>query len=292
MRVDALTGVAFVDRYTRREGTVKGRYVVLSASAIETARLLLNSKSSLFPLRLANSSGEAGRQSVEDCVASVSGHLRQLEGREATNDDSYQPYVLLQPNVNVDEKTRSKNFLRRYLLRCAGGSFGFEASGHGMGPELKADARRSYGTNMVVVGSGCGLEDPNNYADIDSRVNDAWGIPAVRIHLKHGANQDGFVKDVVSRGVELIEAAGGMVQAHSLTPSIPGAQIHEQGTCRMGDDAKMTNRWGQCHDVPNLILADGSIHCTSGTTDPTITILALTMRNATHLADEVKKRNI
>jgi len=288
------TGVSFVDRYTQREGVVRGRYVVLSASAIETARLLLNSKSSLFPNGLANSSGQVGRNLVEDCVASVSGHLPQLEGREVTNEDSYQPYLLLQPNVNVDEKTRSKTFLRRYLLRCSGGSFGFDATGHGMGPELKADARRSYGTNLTVVAAGCGLEDPNNFVDVDPHVKDAWGIPAVRIHLKHGPTQEAYVRDVVPRGIELIEAAGGKVVSYTSAPSIPGAQIHEQGTCRMGDAPKkfVTNRWGQCHDVPNLMLADGSIHCSSGTTDPTITILALTMRNATHLAEEVKKRNV
>jgi choline dehydrogenase-like flavoprotein len=62
----------------------------------------------------------------------------------------------------------------------------------------------------------------------------------------------------------------------------------------MGDDPKrfVTNRWGQTHDVPNLILADGSLHCTSGVTNPTLTILTLAMRNGTHLAEEVRKRNV
>jgi choline dehydrogenase-like flavoprotein len=285
------TGVVFVDRYTRQENAVAGRSVVISASAIETARLLLISKSSLFPNGLANSSGQVGRNLVEDCVAGVSGELPQLGGREVTNEDSYQPSLLLAPCVNVDAKTRSKNFLRRYLMRCGGG-FGITGSGgHGMGPELKKDARRSYGTWTDVVGAGCGLEDPHNFVDIDPEVKDAWGIPAVRIHLKHGPNQQAYVKDMVQRGIELIEAAGGKVSEYSTTPSIPGAQIHEQGTCRMGDDPKkfITNQWGRCHDVSNLILADGSIHCTCGITDPTLTILALTMRNANHLIEEVRK---
>ncbi|HWB86206.1 MAG TPA: GMC family oxidoreductase [Bryobacteraceae bacterium] len=290
-RAGRATGVVFVDRYTRQENAVSGRYVVVAASAIETARLLLISKSNLFPNGLANSSGQVGRNLVEDCVGSVTGDLPQLEGREVTNEDSYQPYLLLHPFVNVDEKTRSKNFLRRYLLRCVGG-FSMAANGHGMGAELKQDARRSYGAGVTVVGSGCGLEDPNNFVDIDPEVKDAWGIPAVRIRLKHGPNQEAFVKDTVQRGVEFIEAAGGKVTSYTTSPSIPGAQIHEQGTCRMGNDPRrfVTNRWGQCHDVPNLILADGSLHCTPGTTDPTITILALTMRNMSHLAEEVRGR--
>ena len=62
----------------------------------------------------------------------------------------------------------------------------------------------------------------------------------------------------------------------------------------MGGDPKksVTNRWGQCHDVPNLILADGSIHCTSGITNPTLTILSLTMRNMSHLTEEVQKGGV
>src|SRR5581483_3398477 len=82
------TGVTWIDRYTMREGAVEGRYVVLSASAIETARILLNSKSNLFPDGLANSSGQVGRNLVEDAVANVSGYLPQLEGREVVNEDS------------------------------------------------------------------------------------------------------------------------------------------------------------------------------------------------------------
>jgi hypothetical protein len=67
--------------------------------------------------------------------------------------------------------------------------------------------------------------------DIDPEVKDAWGIPAVRIHLKHGPNQEAYVKDVAVRGAEWIEAAGGKVTNWETSPSIPGAQIHEQGVC-------------------------------------------------------------
>jgi choline dehydrogenase-like flavoprotein len=159
---------------------------------------------------------------------------------------------------------------------------------------MKQDAKDTAGSNVGVAGAGCGLENPNHYVDIDSQVKDAWGIPAVRIHLKQELNQEGMMRDMVRRGIELIEAAGGKVTSYAASTSIPGAQIHEQGTCRMGDDPKrfVTNRWGQTHDVPNLIIADGSLHCTSGVTNPTLTILTLAMRNGTHLAEEVRKGNV
>jgi choline dehydrogenase-like flavoprotein len=287
------TGVTWVDRYTMKEGGVRGRYVVVSASAIETARLLLNSKSNLFPNGLANSSGQVGKHLVEDCVAGVNGVLPQLEGREVVNEDSDSPWVRIHPFLNLDEKTRSKKILRRYQMRCSGGFDMAAGGGNGFGAELKANTRRRYGASVGVAGAGCGLEDPGNYVDIDPEVKDAWGIPAVRIRLRHGKNQEEMVKDMVQRGAELIEAAGGKVTSYTTSTSIPGAQIHEQGTCRMGDDPRkfVTDRWGKTHDVPNLVIADGSLHCTSGITDPTVTILSLTMRNADHLAEEVRKGN-
>jgi choline dehydrogenase-like flavoprotein len=287
-------GVTWIDRYTMKENGVRGRYVVLSASAIETARILLNSKSNLFPNGLANSSGQVGKHLVEDAVASVTGVLTQLEGREVVNEDSHSPWVRVHPFINMNEKTRSKTVLRRYMLRCSGG-FGITgSSGNGFGPEVKVNAHKSYGAGVGVTAAGCGLEDPGNYVDIDPEVKDAWGIPAARIRLRHGQNQEAMVKDMVQRGIEIIEAAGGKVTSYSTSTSIPGAQIHEQGTCRMGNDPGkfVTDRRGKTHDVPNLVLADGSIHCTSGITDPTITILALTMRNADHFAANVKKGNI
>jgi len=287
------SGVTWIDRYTMREGGVRGRYVVLSASAIETARILLNSKSHLFPDGLANSSGQVGMHLVEDATAGVSGVLPQLEGREVVNEDGHSPWVRIHPFINMDEKTRSKNILRRYMMRCSGG-FGMGGGGNGFGPALKEDARHNYGASVGVAAAGCGLEDPGNYVDIDPEVKDAWGIPAVRIHLRHGKNQQEMVKDVIQRGMELIEAAGGKVTSYMTSTSIPGAQIHEQGTCRMGNDPRkfVTDRWGKTHDVPNLVLADGSLHCTSGITDPTVTILTLTMRNADHFAEEVRRGNM
>lgn len=290
------SGVTYIDRYTFQEGAVRGRYVVVAGGSIETARILLNSKSSLFPNGLANSSGQVGRWLVEDTAASVSGVLPQLEGREVVNEDGYQGTILMHPCVNVDEKTRSKDFLRRYVMRSNGG-FAMGGGGGGgvmFGEGIKEASKRGGGSGVNVTGAGCGLEDPNNFVELDPQVKDAWGIPAPRIHMKHGPTQEGMAKDMVRRGIEMIEAAGGKVSSYSVGPAEPGANVHEQGTCRMGNDPKkfVTNRWGQTHDVPNLVLADGSIHCTSGITNPTMTILSLTMRNATHLTEEVKKGSI
>jgi choline dehydrogenase-like flavoprotein len=290
-------GVAYIDRYTFQEGEAFGRNVVLCASAIETARILLNSKSSRFPQGLSNSSGQVGRNLVENVTASVSGYFSDMQNRPVTNEDGWGTGMLIAPFVNVDEKTRSKKFLRRYTTGLDGG-FGMnggEARGaERLGRGYKDDVRSWYGSSIGVDASGEGLQSPHNYVDLDPEVKDAWGIPAARIQMTFGENEQAMVKDMVEQGIKIMEAAGGVVTGWQVSPSIPGGQIHEQGTCRMGNDPNrfVTNRWGQCHDVPNLLLGDGSLHVSCSTENPTLTILALSMRNAEHLAESVRKHEL
>jgi choline dehydrogenase-like flavoprotein len=290
-------GIAYVDRYTFHEAEAFGRIVVVCASAIETARILLNSKSSRFPQGLANSSGEVGRNLVENVTAGVSGYFENLRNRPVTNEDGWGTGMLIAPSTNIDEKTRSKKFLRRYMTSLGGG-FGMGGGGARgaeiFGPGYKKSARSWYGTGAGVSASGEGLQNRNNFVDIDPEVKDAWGIPAARIQMTFGENEQAMVKDMVETGIKILEAAGAVVTGWQASPSIPGGQIHEQGTCRMGNDPKhfVTNRWGQCHDVPNLVLGDGSLHVTCATENPTVTILALSMRNADHLAELVRKREL
>src|SRR5579875_1240411 len=136
---------------------------------------------------------------------------------------------MIHPYTNSDNGTRAKDFVRRYIMFASGGfSMGGGPQGRipAFGEAMKKDAKEWWGASVHVTGAGCGLEAPNNYVDIDPNVKDAWGIPAARIHLKHGPNQEGMVRDQVRRGIELIEAAGGKVLSYSASPSIPGAQIH------------------------------------------------------------------
>ena len=290
-------GVSFIDRYTFKEEEAYGRVVVLAASAIETARILLNSKSGSFPDGLANSSGQVGRNLVENVTAFARGSFPDAAGRPVTNEDGWGTGMMIAPFINVDQKSRNKNFLRRFALNIRGG-FGMGAGGARGGPSfgavMKKEIRRRYGSAITVSGSAEGLWSPHNYVDIDPGVKDAWGIPAARIHLAFGENDQAVVGEMTDWGRKLIEAAGGVVSAWQLSTSIPGGQIHEQGTCRMGDNSRrfVTDRWGTCHDVPNLVVGDGALHVTCATQNPTLTILALAMRNAYHLAARVRQGDL
>jgi choline dehydrogenase-like flavoprotein len=290
-------GVSYIDRYTFKEGEAYGRVVVLCASTIETARILLNSKSNLFPNGLANSSGQVGKHIVDNVTSLVTGYLPNFQNREVTNEDSWGSSMMVTPFVNVDDKSRSKEFLRRYILDIGSG-FGKGVGGSRIKPAygetLKKELRRWYGAGVWVLGTGEVLESSDDFVEIDPEAKDAWGIPAARIQVTFGKNEAAMVKEMVARGLELIEAAGGVATSWSTSPSFPGGQIHEQGCCRMGDNPKkfVTNRWGQCHDVPNLFLGDGSINVSSAMEAPTLTILTLSMRNANHLVEEMRKGSL
>ncbi len=286
-------GVSYVDRYTFQDGEALGKVVVLAASAIETARIMLNSKSIKFPNGIANSSGQVGRNLVENPTAAAHGYLPQLAGRECINEDGWATGRAVAPFINTNEQNRSKKFLRRFEFEMSAG-FGMGAGGSQggkvFGEAYKRDVKEWYGTGVSASASGEGLWNPNNFVDLDPEVKDIWGIPAARISMEFGENERAMTKEIVEWGVRLIEAAGGKVTQTQVSTSIPGGQIHEQGTCRMGDDSKkfVTNRWGLCHDVPNLMLADGSLHVSCSTDSPTLTILAIAMRNASHLAEIVR----
>jgi choline dehydrogenase-like flavoprotein len=290
-------GVSYIDRYTRREGEACGRIVVLCASAIETARLMLISKSSLFSNGLANSSGQVGRNLVENIFAEIGGYFPEFQNRKVENTDGWGTGYQIAPFTNVDEKSRSKKFIRRHSLDIDSG-FPMGAGGshnrYLFGKEYKQDVRRWYGSGIEVSGQGEGIHNPNNFIELDPEVKDAWGIPAVRIQLTWGENEQNMVEGITEWGVKLIEAAGGVVTSWSASPSVPGASIHEQGTCRMGNDPKkfVTNRWGQCHDVKNLFIGDGALHPSCAIGDPTLTILALSMRNASRLAELLKRKDL
>jgi len=173
-------------------------------------------------------------------------------------------------------------------------SGGSARGGQHFGPDFKREARDEYGWGISLAGSGEAIRSDANYIDLDPDVKDAWGIPAAQIQLAFGDNERAMVKDMTEWGIRLLEAAGAEIVGWQVSPSIPGGQITEQGTCRMGNDPKkfVTNRWGQCHDVPDLVVGDGAINVTPASQNPTLTIMTLAMRNAAHLAEPVRRRDL
>ena len=306
------TGVRYVNKRNQREYELKGRTVILTASACSTARILLNSKSGQHENGLGNSSDHVGRYLHDSTGASRAAFLPDLMDRDIYNEDGvggmhvYSPWWL--EGANLD-------FTRGYHLEIGGGmgmpsyGFGFAVNQYnqylgdrvgGYGNQLRDDIRKFYGARLSIACRGESIPQYTNRCELDPTVVDEWGIPVLRFDYKwtqHEINQARHMQDTME---ELLEASGGIVlgnkpgadQNYGLTQ--PGEIIHEVGTTRMGTDPRtsVTNEFGQLHDVKNVFVADAGTFVSQADKNPTWTILALAWRTSDYIVDQMKQRNL
>jgi choline dehydrogenase-like flavoprotein len=300
------TGVVYVDKATKTENRINARAVVVAASACESARLLLNSKSSQFPDGLGNSSGVVGRYLMDSTGSAGTGYFPQLEKMPAHNHDGVGGMHLYIPWWKFD---RQNDFPRGYHIELGGGR---NMPGVGMfdrlcdreegyGADLKARARKSYGTTISFAGRGEMIPNADTYCEIDPNVVDQWGIPVLRFHFKWTDYELRQAKDMQETFRAIVEAAGGTyLTKTSIDGDLPygisagGQIIHEVGTVRMGADPKKSvlNGYCQSHDVKNLFVTDGAPLVTNPDKNPTLTIMALSWRASEYLLDQAKKGNL
>jgi len=296
-------GVSYVDTRTRRDSHIAARIVVLAASACETARLLLNSKSSLFPNGLANSSGTVGKYLTDTTGTDVAGFIPRMMDMPPHNEDGvggmhiYMPWWL-------DNKTL--DFPRGYHIETWGGrgipGAGFMGGIHrypkggGYGASLKDDYRRYYGSTIGFSGRGEMIPNDDSYCEIDPSVVDQYGIPVLRFHWKWTDHEYKQVKHMQETFRAIIAEMGGQVfnpmptQQQGYGIANGGAIIHELGGARMGADPKtsVVNANCQAHDVKNLFVVDGAPFVSQADKNPTWTILALSMRASDYIAQQRK----
>ena len=301
-----VSSVSYVDKATRTEKQIRCRAVVVAASACESARLLLNSKSTKFPGGLANSSGQVGRNLTDTVGYAVSGTVPALEGMPRHNCDGIGGMHVYTPWWELEKK--NKDFPRGYHIEIGGGfgmpqigSFrGVAARAEGYGTKLKDDIRQFYGSQVSFAGRGEMIPNEFSYCEIDPSQVDQWGIPVLRFHFRWSEHEVNMVKHMNKTFTDLISAMGGKVTSREFPEksasavSVGGEIIHEAGTVRMGADPKTSvlNKWSQAHEVDNLFVADAAPFNGNPDKNVTLTIVANAWRAAEHLADEMKKGNI
>ncbi len=290
------TGVAFLDSDTLQSYQAKGKAVIIAASTLESARLLLLSKSSLYPNGIGNSSGHVGHNFCEHMMGpAVTGYMKDLVGKPRTNDDGKPGGFYIPRFRNLDGP--KSDFLRGYGYEGGSGTGmtpGTAFSTPGFGDEYKRKVR-DYAGAMIEIGAfGEVLPRYENAVDLDPNVRDAWGIPVLRFNYKFGENEAKMAKDMAVAGREMFEAAKFEVVSASNEMLPEGWSIHELGTARMGNDPKtsVVNQFQQSHDVSNLLVVDGSTHVSASCQNPTWTIMALCWRSCDHLADQLKKGEV
>ncbi len=311
------TGVSYINKDDMQEYQVKAGTVILGASAGETARLLLNSKSANHPGGLANSSGVVGKYLHDSTGSSAGGWLPQLMDRKRYNEDGTGSIHIYAPWLKDNRKL---DFPRGYHIEFGGGlgmpeyGFGFgmqdtngsvpgrdgkpkEAGGYGAG--LKDDFRRFYGTDFGMAGRGMAIARADNYCEIDPDVVDKFGIPVLRFHYKWSndeINQAKHMQETFQSIMHEMGAIYGPAEGPETNYGLeaPGRIIHEVGTVRMGDDPKKSalSKWCQAHDCKNLFVVDASPFVQQGDKNATWTILALSMRTAEYILAQRKKLNV
>ncbi|HTL10434.1 MAG TPA: GMC family oxidoreductase [Chitinophagaceae bacterium] len=312
------TGVSYVNKEDLQEYQVMGKVVILAASACESARLMLNSKSPRHPNGLSNSSNVVGKYLHDSTGAGMGGYIPALFGRKRYNEDGvggmhvYSPWWL--DNKKLD-------FPRGYHIEYGGG-MNMPGYGIGMGTErmngkyavngkkkeaggygasLKEDVRYFYGAGIGMAGMGEAMALESNYCEIDPNVVDKFGIPVLRFNVKYSSYEINQAKHMKETFREIMHQMGAVITwgddataENNYGLESPGKIIHEAGTARMGNDPKKSalNKWSQAHDCKNLFVVDGAQFVSQADKNITWTILALSMRASEYIIDELKKNNI
>jgi len=282
------TGAIYFDA-RRREVFQRAKVVVVCANGVESAKLLLLSKSNRFPHGLANASGLVGK------------HLMWDNGAEAT--------ALFEQPLNEFKSIQVTRLIHDYYRAdprrgfYGGGGidarFDFYPAGFALdgmppdapkwGSEYKRMLREYFTRSMSLLAHSTSLPMEKNSVTLDPDTKDAWGLPAVRITFQNHADDIATMKWLLEREFEIFEAMGARKVWAQPQDSFSMSR-HLMGTCRMGLDPQksVVDPFGRAHDVPNLFVVDGSNFVTSARQQPTATIQALAYRSADYMVRAAK----
>ncbi len=280
-RVDS---VVYVDRNGDLQRQ-KARVVCMAANAIDTARILLNSESSAFPNGLANRSGHVGRHYVKHVFSIITALM---------------PHPV-HFNRGTDNLGRVTDFVPSDAGRGFAGGFKFEQVS--FDPAALANLSRpgawgaDYAAQLSKYDHYSGLlvmgEDPSqaeNGVTLHPSEKDQYGMPVPIVHYVHHENSKRMLAMANQKAKELFESLGSEnVYVGPLPPA-----THNMGTCRMAKDIDdgVCDRWGRTFDVRNLFVSDGGQFSSGGTSNPTLTIVALAMRQADYLRQQMSERSL
>ncbi|MBT6169640.1 MAG: GMC family oxidoreductase [Flavobacteriaceae bacterium] len=306
------TGVSYIDKTDNKEYKLKGKVVVLAASACSSARILLNSKSKQHPNGLGNTSDLIGKYLHDSTGGDMMAFIPELIDRKIYNEDGvggmhvYSPWWL--DNKKLD-------FARGYHIEVWGGLgapsygtgfninsfnkfFGLKKAG-GYGDVLRSDMKKYYGSTIGLSGRGESIAQKTNYCEIDPKKVDKYGVPVLRFNYKWTDNEIKQAKHMQDTFEEIIHNMGGIPlwgkpgKESNYGINDPGWIIHEVGTTRMGKDSKnsVVNQFEQLHDVSNIFVVDAGPFVSQADKNPTWTIMALAWRSSEYIIDQFKKQN-
>ncbi|WP_350333469.1 GMC family oxidoreductase [Coralliovum pocilloporae] len=279
-----VTGVLYADK-DGNQHLQKARVVCVAGNSIESPRLLLNSASSLFPDGLANSSGQVGRNYMRHMTGSV----------YAVFDKPVHMWRGTTMAGIIQDESRhdpSRGFVGGYELETLALGLPFMAAfldpgAWGREFTTALDLYENM-AGMWIVGED--MPQETNRITLNHDVKDQYGLPVPNVHFDDHPNDIAMRDHAYKQGAAVYDAVG----ATRTFPTPPYPSTHNLGTNRMSEKARdgVVNKWGQTHDIANLFISDGSQFTTGAAENPTLTIVALAIRQADHLASELGKGNL
>jgi glucoside 3-dehydrogenase (cytochrome c) catalytic subunit len=288
-------GVHYIDRVTHEHREAHARAVVVAAGALESTRILLNSKPPSHPQGVGNSTGVLGKYLMDHfTIEGGGGYMPGL--RSSKREPVGRPCGFLIPKyVNAaGQKDRNSNFLRGYRFDGDGSQ---ELYGHAFllpefGNQWRERVKKDIPYYFAIEAQGECLPTPDNFVTLDPNKKDAWGIPALHINASYGENDKAMGVAMRSHVAAILEE----MKLAEMTPpkkelSIFGKNIHECGTARMGDqpEKSVVDRNCKVHDARNVFVTDGAVFVTQGCYEPTLTIMAISARAGEHIAERFRR---
>jgi choline dehydrogenase-like flavoprotein len=282
MKDGKAAGIAYLDRVTKQAREVRGKVVMLCASTLESTRLLMNSK-------ICDQNDALGKHVMDHIYqGGAGGTMPGIEAKPWAGPPSRPNGIYVPRFRNVSEKS-TNGMIRGYGYQ-GGSSPQFSMGQPGFGASYKEAIRQGQWDINITAWCEC-LARKENYVELDKSKVDEWGIPILRIHADWSDNEKALFKDAQEEAGKMLDAGGAKNVRITGQHSVPGFCIHETGTARMGNDPKTSvfNRYCQAHDVENLFCTDGAVWVSSGCQNPTLTMMAITVRTCEYITKSWKK---
>ncbi|HEY1793481.1 MAG TPA: GMC family oxidoreductase [Opitutaceae bacterium] len=287
------TGVEVMDGQTMETTRYTSKIVFLCASTLNTAWVLMNSATDIWPDGLGSSSGELGHNVMDHHFrVGASGEVEGFEDRYVYGRRPNGIYIPRYRNLFGDKR----DYLRGFGYQGSGDRKGWnrEIAEYGVGAQMKAALLEPGHWQMGIGAFGETLPNHNNKVTLDKNKKDKWGLPVLAMDADIGENEHKMRKDMADDAAEMLEAAGVKnVKKHEDTYAM-GQGIHEMGTARMGLDPKTSvlNKHNQVWDAPNVYVTDGACMVSTSCVNPSLTYMAMTARASHHAVESLKRMDI
>lgn len=287
------TGVEVLDAETNQTYEYKAKIIFLNASTMNTAWILMNSATDIWPDGLGSSSGQLGHNLMDHHLGVGAGGT--IEGYE----DKY--YFGNRPNGFYIPRYRNffgdkRDYLRGFGYQGGAGREGWSRNikEYSIGAEYKEALSEPGSWTIGMGGFGEMLPYHENKVTLDKTKKDKWGLNVLAVDCELKENEMKMREDMKNDAIEMLEAIGAKNVGGGIGDGTPGRGIHEMGTARMGKDSKTSvlNKWNQVWDAQNVFVTDGSFMTSAACQNPSLGYMAFTARAADFAVNELKKRNL